>query len=214
MQTNATKPAIDCPRAHRPLARWFTTCALALCLSQAFVAHASGLSQSQVSRIERGVLATLSIEQLCRIASVIGLDLSVKLYPGGAPLRDQGQTNLIDRFRPHVGPPLGLRAEVPVPIDGDRRAWDLQIVGAPKLIGLEAETRIVDCQALQRRIALKARDSNIERVILLVSDTRANRAAIRAAEASFREMFPVPARDALRALREGRDPGGWAIIML
>jgi transcriptional regulator with XRE-family HTH domain len=192
----------------------FRTTRIGLGLSQAFVAQASGLSQSQVSRIERGVLATVSIEQLCRIASVLGLDLSVKLYPGGAPLRDQGQANLIDRFRPYVRAPLGLRSEVPVPIDGDRRAWDLQIVGAAQLVGVEAETRIIDSQALQRRIALKARDSNIEQVILLVSDTRANRAAIRAAEASFREMFPIPARDALRALREGHDPGGWAIIML
>ncbi len=167
-----------------------------------------------MSRIERGVLATVSLEQLCRIASVLGLDLSLKLYPGGAPLRDQGQTHLIDRFRPYVGKPLALRSEVPVPIAGDQRAWDLHVIGAPKLVGVEAETRIVDSQALQRRIALKARDSGIEQVILLVSDTRANRAAIRAAEASFREMFPVPARDALRALREGRDPGGWSLILL
>ena len=40
----------------------------------------------------------------------------------------------------------------------------------------------------------KARDSGLGVVILVVADTRANRAAIRAAEVTLREMFPVPAR--------------------
>ncbi len=61
---------------------------------------------------------------------------------------------------------------------------------------------------------LKARDSSIEVVILLVAETRANRAAIRAAGAALAEMFPVPARVALRELRAGRVPDGSSLILL
>jgi hypothetical protein len=151
---------------------------------------------------------------VARLASILGLDLSVKFYPAGQPLRDQAHLELIARFRARLGPGLVVRTEVPVPIAGDARAWDVVVDGAPKLIGTEAETRLRDCQALERRIALKARDSGIDRVILLVSGTRANRAALRVAQASLHAMFPIPARVALRALAEGRDPGGSAIIML
>jgi transcriptional regulator with XRE-family HTH domain len=183
-------------------------------LSQGSVGRACGISQPQVSRIERALAPSVGIEQLCRMSIVLGLDLSIKFYPGGAPLRDKAQLALLGRFRTHVGLPLRCQTEVPVPLIGDRRAWDMTILGARARVGLEAETRLRDCQAVQRRIALKARDSGIDQVILLVSDTHANRAAIQAAEASLREMFPIPARAALRALRAGRDPGGSAIILL
>ena len=172
------------------------------------------MDPSQVSRIERGVLASVTVDQLTRVATVLGLNLSIKLYPGGEPLRDQAQVNLIERFRKQVGPPLVCRAEVPVPMPGDQRAWDLQILGAPELVGLEAESRMRDSQATLRKITLKARDSGINQVILLLAATHANRAAVAAAGAAFHDMFPVSSRAALRALREGRDPGGWAIILL
>ena len=140
--------------------------------------------------------------------------MSVKFYPAGQPLRDQAHLELIERFRARLGPGLVLRTEVPVPIGGDARAWDIIVDGAPLPIGGEAETRLRDWQALQRRIALKMRDSGIDRVILLVTASRSNREALRAADASLAAMFPVPARAALKALGEGRDPGGNAIIML
>jgi len=183
-------------------------------LSQGFVAKACGLSQTQVSRIERAVLPSVTIDQLARVALVLGLAPSLRFYPSGSPLRDQPQNDLLDRFRRILGAPLGCRTEVPVPLAGDRRAWDMWDVGGARTIGLEAETHLRDCQATQRRITLKARDSNIDQVILLLSDTHANRAAVRAADASLREMFPVSGRVALRALRAGKDPGGSAIILL
>jgi transcriptional regulator with XRE-family HTH domain len=183
-------------------------------LSQSVVAAASGLSTTQISRIERVHLGSASFDQVARLASVLGLDLSVKFYPAGQPLRDRAHLELIARFRARLGPGLSVRTEVPVPIPGDARAWDLVVDGGPMPIGTEAETRLRDWQALERRIALKARDSGIDRVIVLVSATRANRAALRLVEASGRAMFPVQSRAALRALAEGRDPGGSAIVVL
>jgi transcriptional regulator with XRE-family HTH domain len=183
-------------------------------LSQETVAAASGLSATQVGRIERGVLASVSVDQLCRLVSVLGLEVWLRFYPAGDPIRDQGQVDLIERFRPNLGSPLWLRTEVLIPIPGDKRAWDGSIEGGRSPVRLEAETRIHDVQALQRRIALKARDSGVAVVILLVSATHANRAALRAADAQFRQAFPVPGRAALRELRAGRVPGGSTIIVV
>jgi hypothetical protein len=97
---------------------------------------------------------------------------------------------------------------------GDRRAWDAVISGVGFRIGVEAETRIRDVQELLRRIALKKRDGGVDRVILLVADTRANRATLRAFDAVLKSSFPVSSRDALAALGSGRDPGGDAIVIL
>ena len=183
-------------------------------LSQEAVGRAAGLSRHQVSRIERAVLPSVTLEQLCRIGAVLGLDLSIKFYPGGQPLRDQGQMGLLERFRRQVGRPIRCRTEVAVPIEGDKRAWDMWIDSGSRAAGVEAETKLRDCQAVQRRIALKARDSHLAVTILVVADTHANRAAVRAAAESLAEMFPVPARVALRELRAGRIPTGSALILL
>jgi hypothetical protein len=54
----------------------------------------------------------------------------------------------------------------------------------------------------------------LDHVILLIADTRTNRLALRLSAADLGVVFPVSQRDALRALREGRDPGGSTIIVL
>ena len=80
-------------------------------------------------------------------------------------------------------------------------------------IGVEAETRPRDAQELQRRLALKRRDGGVDHMILLLSDTRSNRIFLRVAGSSLAADFPVPGRAALRALSEGGDPGGSAIVV-
>jgi len=80
-------------------------------------------------------------------------------------------------------------------------------------VGVEAETRVRDAQAVGRRINLKQRDGELDHVILLVAGTRANRRALAVASGLF-TAFPISQRDCLRALREGRDPGGSSIIVL
>jgi hypothetical protein len=64
------------------------------------------------------------------------------------------------------------------------------------------------------RVNLKQRDGELDHVILLIADTRANRAALLAAATELADAFPVPARDALKALAAGRAPGGNALIIL
>jgi transcriptional regulator with XRE-family HTH domain len=183
-------------------------------LSLREVGSAAGVSHSTLSRIERGRSPEASIVVLARVAATVGLELGVRLYPDGDPIRDAAQVSLLGRLRDRCSPKLRWQYEAPLPIPGDRRAWDAVILGVGVRIGVEAETRLRDAQAVARRINLKQRDAEMDHVILLVADTRANRAAIAAARAELAELFPVAPRVALRALAEGRSPGGNTLILL
>jgi transcriptional regulator with XRE-family HTH domain len=182
-------------------------------LSQEFVAAAAGTSRAEISRIELGRAPMVPLHRLAAIAAVLGLDLSVRLYPVGQPLRDKAQLALLDRLRRLLPETVAWRSEVPVPIGGDRRAWDASISGSGWTAYVDAETRLRDIQALQRRTALKQRDTGTARVILLLADSRANR-SILAALALPLVADPIPSRVLIEAVRSGRDPGGGGVILL
>lgn len=96
-------------------------------VSQAVVARAAGVSPSTLSRIERGVTRDLRLAPVCRAARALGLAPSFRLFPVGLPVRDAAQLALLQRLEAVLGPPLHLRREVPMPIQGDPRAWDAVI---------------------------------------------------------------------------------------
>ncbi|MEO7118455.1 MAG: hypothetical protein ABIZ34_05725, partial [Candidatus Limnocylindrales bacterium] len=73
---------------------------------------------------------------------------------------------------------------------------------------------IRDVQAMERRIALKIADGRADRVILLVADTRSNRAALREAAETLRAMFPASQAQVLAALGAGLRPPGNGILVL
>jgi hypothetical protein len=79
---------------------------------------------------------------------------------------------------------------------------------------VEAESRIDDAQALERKLALKQRDGQAEILILLVADTRANRAGLAVVRPSFRTLLPLDGRAILAALRAGQKPAGSGIVVL
>jgi len=181
------------------------------------VGRSVGMSYSQVGRIERATLPSASLFQLARIGAVVGLDVRLRAFPGSSPLRDAGQLALLDRFRRRLAPGLTVRTEVPLPIQGDLRAWDAVIAGfQPEADPLhtEAETRLYDAQGQLRRIALKARDGGADVLLLVVADTPRNRTAVRSAGPMIGQMFPVSPRTALTALAAGRHPGGSALIFV
>ena len=184
-------------------------------LTQKAVGAAVGIAASEVSRIEAGRRTSVSVDRLARLSAVVGLDLSVRTYPAGPPIRDAGHVRLICRFRERISEGgWTWRPEVPVAGPGDLRAWDGQLTRPGVTIAAEMETRLRDIQALQRRIELKRRDGAVDRVVLVVADTRTNRAAIEAAADVLTAAYPVSARAALAALAAGRDPGGDALIVL
>jgi hypothetical protein len=106
---------------------------------------------------------------------------------------------------------------VPLPIGGDLRAWDAEIRGAqPHLwrARVEAETKITDGQALERRLALKRRDDPGGHLVLLVADTAANRRAVASLGGGLSAAFPTSSRSILRALGEGHEPPGSGIVFM
>jgi transcriptional regulator with XRE-family HTH domain len=183
-------------------------------LTLEFVATAAGVSPSELSRIERGLAPWLDVLRAARLCAIVGLDLSVRVYPGGEPLRDAGHARLTAAFRARVGAPLRVRSEVPIGDRRDQRAWDQTIADRDGIAAAELETRLMDAQAVVRRITLKSRDSGIDRVILVLADTRLNRRAVAAAEAMLRPNFPTDSATVLGALRRGRLPARGGIVFL
>jgi len=188
-------------------------------LSLRFVGARVGRSATPVMRIERGLVPNVSVRQLARIGAVVGLNVRVRTYPGADPIRDIAQAKLLGRLSARLHQRLGFQTEVPLPIQGDQRGWDGWISrfdGDTSGTGLpvDAETRLHDVQALLRRLTLKLRDSGAEHVLLVVSDTRANREAAAAAAQVLAGLFPVSPRRALAMLAAGRHPGGSALVFL
>jgi len=79
-------------------------------------------------------------------------------------------------------------------------------------IGVEGETRPTDMQELQRRLLLKKRDGRVDRLILVLADTEWCRRLNRLNDLS--ETFLMPGKVALKAIADGRDPGGDAIVLI
>lgn len=182
-------------------------------ISQRELGRRLRISHAKVGRAERGEPGQLTIELAAAMAAVVGLQLNATLHPDGDPVRDAAHMALLARFRSRLGPDLEWRTEVPVPIEGDRRSADAVVRVSGVEVLVEAETRVDDVQALERKINAKQRDMGISRAILLVADTRHHRDLV-AQIPEFRSRFPVSARACFAALGEGRDPGGDALVIM
>ena len=128
--------------------------------------------------------------------AVVGLDLAVRAYPAGPPIRDVAHLRLLARFRERIGTGWRWRPEVPIGGSGDLRAWDGVLVRDGRVAAIEAETRLRDVQALLRRVAAKRRDGAADRLVLVVADTRTNREIVHATRPEFVAAFPADARSA------------------
>lgn len=178
------------------------------------VAAAVGISNAEVSRIERARSPSVPIVRVARLAAVVGLDLVCKLYPGANPIRDVAQASLLADFRAHLHPALGWATEVPMPVPGDQRAWDGLVRGPDWSFGVEAETSPRDAQAVIRRLQLKVRDAAVDGAVLLVRDTRTVRTFLVEAEPLLVPQFPLRTREVLMRLRAGKKPRGSAVVVV
>ncbi len=161
-------------------------------LSQEAVARAVRISRPQLGRIERGENKAVSVLALARVVAVLGLELSVRAYPAGQPIRDAAHRALLDRARAAIGSRAVWTNERPIGGSDDLRAWDAmaryKLVG----VGVEAETRVSDLQALQRRVMLKLRDDPPTAFVLLVlANSRHNRDVVRGNEAAILADFRI-----------------------
>jgi transcriptional regulator with XRE-family HTH domain len=183
-------------------------------LSLDVVAATCGISRTELSRIERALSPRVPLVTLAKIAAVVGLDLTARLYPGASPLRDGAQAALLADFRTLVHSSVSWAMEVPLPIPRDQRAWDVLLKGIDWRFGCEAETGPRDAQALTRRLQLKLRDGGVDGVLLVLREGASTREFTRSALDVLGPMFPVMSRDALASLRLGRRPDGNAIVVV
>lgn len=183
-------------------------------LSQRSVGQALGVSRALVAAWELGTVTPGAIH-LYRWGAVVGLDVSIRAFPGGSPLRDAGQLRLLERFQRIVAAAWTCRTEVPVSADPrDRRAFDMVLQRGHRRVAAEAITRVVDAQAQVRAVELKAQASGVDRIVLVLTDSRRSRMAVEAGRPTIEPAFPCPARVALSALRAGELPPGNAIVFV
>jgi transcriptional regulator with XRE-family HTH domain len=167
------------------------------------VARRVGVSPDTITRLERGEGSTMTMDLVARTAATLGLQLAASLYPDGDPVRDRGQLALLGRLRKRIPEAPGWRVEVPVPIAGDLRSGDAMVTVEAGEILIEAETRLDDLQAIERKSAAKARDMGAIRLVLLVADTRHNRRVIHD-HPELRVRFAIDTRACLLGSRSAR----------
>ncbi|HEX6129184.1 MAG TPA: helix-turn-helix transcriptional regulator [Candidatus Limnocylindria bacterium] len=182
-------------------------------LSQRSVGSAIGLSKSSVSRIELGRPPPVDLVTAARVARVVGLDLSVRCFPAAGPLRDEGHVRLIQRFLAELPTSVARQLEAPIRLPGDQRAWDVLLLAESKRIGVAAETRLRDLQALLRRERAKARDDGVFAIIVLVADTRANRRSLQEASPLLATELPLGTRQIMAAMRRGMAPTADGVVV-
>jgi hypothetical protein len=154
---------------------------------------------------------------LARHAEAVGLRARILLFPADNPIHDAPQVRLIRDFRSLIGTALTMDLERPVitsPGSGDRRAFDA-VIRLPNCdCGVECYTRFHDCQAQLRAAQLKQRDAGLQRLIIVVRATRANRTAIASASDLIALNYPLGTRSVMAALRAGRDPGANGLVLI
>jgi hypothetical protein len=144
---------------------------------------------------------------------MVGLELRLQCYPAAGQLRDAAHIALIRRLLKRIPSHIARQLEAPVRA-GDLRAWDVLLEMGAVRIGVIAETRIRDLQALLRREHLKQVDGGIERLLLLVADTKHNRAALQEAGSLLLASFPLGTRATLTRLSRSEAPTADGIVIL
>ena len=177
-------------------------------------AAAVGIDFGMLSLIERHLTPNVTVRQLALACAAVGLDLRLRTYLAGDAPRDAAQLRLLNRFRMRLPSGSPWSTEVPLPIPGDLRAIDGWTHLETRTVGVEAETRLDDLQALERRTLLKKRDAALDVLILLVGDTGWNREVLSSHREDLRASFPLDTRAILAAISHGHAPTADGIVVL
>ena len=176
------------------------------------VATAVRVGHSTILRNELDVPGSRALI-LARHAAAVGLRARIRLYPGDGALRDAGQVALIKRFRERIGQAGRWAFEVPISVPGDQRALDAVLTVDGGRIGMEFYVRLADCQAQLRAAHLKQRDAELDRMMVVVKATHANRRALREAAPAIADTFPGTTRSLLATLTAGEMPATNGVIV-
>jgi transcriptional regulator with XRE-family HTH domain len=197
-------------------------------MSQRALARAAGVPQSMISRIEGGGQVP-SVETCSRLATGLGADLSIRLYPNTGPqIRDRHQARIAEALVRSL--PQRWKAFLEVGVRQPVRGWiDLVLVDRPgaTVIAAEIETSPQRFEQMLRWAGSKAEaigsaaayPFGIEGVpavhrLLILRDTEANRALVTAFGAQLRAAYPADPWQARAAITgESAWPGAallWA----
>ncbi len=186
-------------------------------LSRRAAAHRAGVSRDTEGRVETGN-PRVGLDALCSVGTAVGLDIVIRAYPSRPlSLRDSGQLTLARLLCDQAHGGWDAALEVPAGDHGE--ATDVGFFGAQEILASEIERLILDFQAQYRRGALKRdelarRHSRPVRLVLVVEDTRRNRAAVAEHEALIRRSLPAGSREVLKALRTGHALGRDGLLWL
>ncbi len=180
----------------------------------------SGVSQSVVSRLERGS-AEASIGVLCALTMPMGLELNARIFPAnGVTVRDERQLNLVRYIVERASPLWQTRIEARVtPDPSDSRGIDLVLGSSLEILAIKVERDLADFQAqlrrnLAKRDMLATHESRPVRFILALPDTRRLRGIIRDNEALIARTLPVSSRRIWASIRAGRSVGSNGLLWL
>ena len=182
----------------------------ALGLSQARTAVLAGVAWSTLRRVEAGEPG-IGLATLVAVADAVGLDLVLQAYQGRQPsLRDSGQLAIAERIEAECDAAWQPVLEEGVGEHGE--AIDLVLYGAREIIAMEIERMAADLQAQYRRAdqerrRLAAVHGRPVRLVVVVENTRRNRATLAQHQALVSSVLPAGSREVLRANRTGRPLG-------
>ncbi len=177
------------------------------------MSQALGWSGSAYRRFECGDVPPALVD-VSAAAVLLGLELSVSLHPLGQRIRDRGHQALIGRIRRAISSAFTVFAEAPLPGPHELRSWDLLLRLGGQRIGIEAETRIRDMQELVRHMRLRVRDGGADIVLLVLADTRTNRALVDELREALGAEFSTPPSSILRALKAGELLAGSGVVLI
>lgn len=173
-----------------------------------------GRSQAYLSLLEANRVPGVGLQAVCEMASLLGLEASLAFHPAGIPLRDKGHEALIGRLTRLLSAEWKITREAPFPNPGDPRSWDLLLRRGHYLVGIEAETRIRDVQALVRRMRERARQGGADVIVIILSDSAHNRALVDQLRLALGDDFAASPRVLLRALRAGLPLRGSGVVVV
>lgn len=186
-------------------------------LSRKAAAVRAGVSPDTERRVEQGDPG-VQLDTLCAIGEAVGVDVVVRGYPSrGSALRDAGQLSLTERLCRLANPGWSPVLEVPAGAHGE--AMDVGFFGPTEIVACEIERLLLDGQAQYRRAATKRdelgrRHQRPVRLVVVVEDTRRNRAAVAEHANVFARFLPAGSREILVALRTGRQLGRDGLLWL
>ena len=183
------------------------------------LARCAEIDPAHLWRIEAGT-ANASVEALVSIASCLGSDLGVRMFPAAGPrIHDRFQAPMLEALLRRLGPQWHGQPEVPVA--AVRGVIDLVLRRARDHLTVVCECHselrrleLVLRRAAEKTDAVRAQADVASSVstLLLVRSTTATRAIVNAYASTVAAAFPARSADAVEALTGAAGWPGAAIV--